>query len=143
MSKNTKLDRFEVSNNSLSGEISEDIFKLESLQFLYLNSNQFEGGIPDNFGGNRNLVDLFLNDNLLTGSIPEIEDDGSTLLNIQEILLNGNKFMDAVPSSICDRRISQSGTFVSLHADCDRSQTGTIQNQCQKDCCTRCFVGKL
>lgn len=83
LSKNTELDRFEVSNNFLTGAISENIFKLDSLRLLYLNSNQLTGNLPANFGGNKNLVDLYVDDNLLDGNIPEIEDN-KTLRNIRE-----------------------------------------------------------
>ncbi len=76
LSKNTVLDRFEVSNNLLTGKLDKKIFELDSLRLLYLDGNQLTGELPKDFGKNKNLVDLYLNNNDFTGKIPDIPDDG-------------------------------------------------------------------
>ncbi|KAG9441223.1 hypothetical protein H6P81_017077 [Aristolochia fimbriata] len=68
MSAVYKLD---ISNNSLSGPIPEDLCMLKNLQKLDLSSNHFHGNIPDCWGkGGRNLYFIDLSNNNLLGDFP-------------------------------------------------------------------------
>ncbi|KAL3645824.1 hypothetical protein CASFOL_011004 [Castilleja foliolosa] len=80
--KSKRVTALSLPNHMLSGPLSPDIGKLESLQFLALHGNNFYGPIPPELGnctqlqsielGNLfNLESLDVSSNILSGSIPD------------------------------------------------------------------------
>ncbi|XP_073100110.1 probable LRR receptor-like serine/threonine-protein kinase At3g47570 [Elaeis guineensis] len=109
-------------NNLLTGNIPEDIGKLQMLQLLYLrdnrltgtlpsslgnltrlneldlDSNAFEGPIPSSLGNLQHLADLNLSQNSLSGSIPKEIFNLSTLSNYMDF--SHNYLIGKLPSDI-------------------------------------------
>ncbi|KAI3937631.1 hypothetical protein MKW92_001364 [Papaver armeniacum] len=67
----TELSFVDLSTNAISGEIPNEICKLQKLESLALNSNSLEGAIPVDIGNLSSLVYLTLFDNQLSGEIPK------------------------------------------------------------------------
>lgn len=64
------LDVFDVSFNSLSGDIPVSVANLTRLRRFSLSKNAFTGSIPSSLGSLLYLQELYLDNNRLTGSIP-------------------------------------------------------------------------
>ncbi|OIW13580.1 hypothetical protein TanjilG_25679 [Lupinus angustifolius] len=69
-SKNGSMIYLDLSNNSLSGSIPQNIGSLTYLQVLNLGQNELTGNIPDSFGDLKMIGLLYLSHNKLQGSIP-------------------------------------------------------------------------
>ena len=67
----TGLVELDLSNNQLSGEIPADLRYLNGLEKLYLNDNQLTGAIPVQLGRLTGLIEIHLSGNQLTGCIPK------------------------------------------------------------------------
>ena len=67
----TGLVELDLSNNQLSGEIPADLRYLNGLEKLYLNDNQLTGAIPVQLGRLTGLIEIHLSGNRLTGCIPK------------------------------------------------------------------------
>ncbi|MCD7459011.1 hypothetical protein HAX54_039807 [Datura stramonium] len=64
------LHNLSVANNQLSGNITEEIGLIISLEFLDLSKNMFSGSIPSKLTSLKNLVSLNLSFNSLDGTVP-------------------------------------------------------------------------
>ncbi|KAL2239726.1 UNVERIFIED_CONTAM: Receptor-like protein 3 [Sesamum indicum] len=60
-----------VGNNSLTGNIPEELGRLKLLHVLDLSNNNFNGSIPDKLSGLLNLEKLDMSGNHLSGKIPQ------------------------------------------------------------------------
>ena len=67
---NGNVERLALTNNSLSGTLSNSIADLVNLTNLSLGNNTITGSIPSTIGSLINLRILQLNSNELSGSIP-------------------------------------------------------------------------
>jgi len=61
----------DLSVNSLSGEVTLELFRLVQVQTLNLSHNNFIGTIPKTIGGMKNLESLDLSNNNFSGDIPQ------------------------------------------------------------------------
>jgi PKD repeat protein len=89
------LEKIELPNNNLTGEIPEIIKEFSSLIKMDLSGNQLSGNIPEELGDAVSLENLNLGNNQLTGSIPGTL---SKLQNLKSIYLNDNKLEGSVPA---------------------------------------------
>ncbi|XP_039067207.1 probable LRR receptor-like serine/threonine-protein kinase IRK isoform X2 [Hibiscus syriacus] len=92
-----KIQVLDLSHNSFSGEITDDIGALSSLQFLNLSRNSLIGTIPGTVGELKALDVLDLSHNQLNGSIP-MEVGGA--FSLKELRLNANFLGGKIPTSI-------------------------------------------
>ncbi|XP_045822358.1 receptor-like protein EIX2 [Trifolium pratense] len=80
---------FDLSGNSLSGEVSLELFRLVQIQSLNLSHNNFNGTIPKEIGGMKHMESLDLSNNKFCGEIPQT----MSLLNFLDYLnLSCNNF---------------------------------------------------
>ncbi|KAL4387752.1 hypothetical protein GQ457_09G014600 [Hibiscus cannabinus] len=92
-----KIQVLDLSHNSFSGEITNDIGALRSLQFLNLSRNSLTGPVPGTVGELKALEVLDLSHNQLNGSIP-MELGGA--FSLKELRLNANSLGGKIPTSI-------------------------------------------
>lgn len=131
------MERLDLSNNNLDGQLDTKLFEMPNLRLLYLFENELAGPIPANFGGSQSLKDIYLYDNLLTGDIPNVAEP--SLSNLEELILSQNKIGGSVPVSICDLR---STNLERIRVDCTPESGQPPQVACPENCCTSCRVGK-
>ena len=86
-SSNTSLERLDLSNNNLAGEIPPALGNLSDLRYLDLSENALTGEIPAALGRLSKLDTLKLNDNQLSGRIPT---ELGNLSNLLELSLHDN-----------------------------------------------------
>ncbi|XP_057952428.1 receptor-like protein EIX1 [Malania oleifera] len=86
----------DLSDNSLSGEIPQELTSLHSLESLNLSNNLFTGRIPKKIGDIRFLESLDFSRNQLSGEIPA---SISSLTFLNDLNLSYNKLMGKIPSS--------------------------------------------
>jgi len=86
-------------SHNLSGQISERIGNLTSLQTIDLSNNNIYGIIPNTIGQLTNLVHLILNNNQLSGRIPR---QIGSLNKLQILNLGNNGLYDFLPSTLGD-----------------------------------------
>lgn len=89
------LEKIELPNNNLTGEIPEVIKEFSSLITMDLSGNHLTGNIPSELGDAVSLEYLNLGKNQLTGTIPGTL---SKLENLKSIYLNDNKLEGQVPA---------------------------------------------
>jgi Leucine-rich repeat (LRR) protein len=65
------LELLYLQNNSIKGEIENQISCLVSLRFFNLSNNQIKGKLPPNFGELRKLETCILSNNQIIGPIPK------------------------------------------------------------------------
>ncbi|XP_047966850.1 LRR receptor-like serine/threonine-protein kinase FEI 1 [Salvia hispanica] len=95
--KSKRVTALSLPNHRLSGPISSDLGKLESLQFLALHDNNLYGAIPPELGNCTQLQSVFLQGNYLSGFIPgELE----TLSQLQNLDLSSNSLSGSIPASL-------------------------------------------
>ena len=90
---------YSVSNNMLTGDISQMICELSSLSYLDVSYNNLSGFLPHCLGDLRNLSVLNLQYNNFHGSIPQIFMEGCKLGMIQ---LSQNRFEGSLPRSLAN-----------------------------------------
>ncbi|CDY36706.1 BnaC02g31270D [Brassica napus] len=123
----TGLTLFNISDNSLTGEIPQDIDSigdLGELNEINLSHNKLQGRIPPSFENFKNMLSMDLSSNMLNGSIPNgvlnlpslsavlnlssnlfsgpIPQDISRLESLVSLDLSSNNFSGHIPSSIKD-----------------------------------------
>ncbi|XVE68727.1 hypothetical protein DITRI_Ditri09bG0092500 [Diplodiscus trichospermus] len=86
----------DLSDNSLSGEIPEEVTSLVGLQSLNFSHNLLVGSIPDNIGAMRSLECVDLSTNELSGEIPP---SVSHLSFLSLLNLSYNKIAGKIPTS--------------------------------------------
>uniref|UniRef100_A0ACD5UJB6 Uncharacterized protein n=1 Tax=Avena sativa TaxID=4498 RepID=A0ACD5UJB6_AVESA len=89
------LVNFDLSSNSLTGKIPEEITLLIGITNLNLSSNQFRGTIPDHIGDLKNMESLDLSYNEFSGAIPS---SLSALTSLSHLNLSYNNLSGAIPS---------------------------------------------
>ncbi|XP_051137305.1 LRR receptor-like serine/threonine-protein kinase FEI 2 [Andrographis paniculata] len=95
--KSKRVTALSLPNHKLSGSISPDLGKLESLQFIALHDNNLYGAIPPEMGNCTQLQSLYLQGNYLSGSIPSELEKLSLLENLD---LSSNSLSGSIPSSL-------------------------------------------
>ncbi|XP_050238853.1 receptor-like protein EIX2 [Mercurialis annua] len=92
----TLVTSFDISNNTISGEIPEEITALLGLRSLNLSENDLTGEIPKNIGDLQVVESIDLSRNRLSGNIPQ----SMVSLNFLNFLnLSYNDLSGEIPSS--------------------------------------------
>jgi Leucine-rich repeat (LRR) protein len=91
----SSLAVLDLSNNSLSGDIPYDVFKLSSLMYLRLSNNKFTGSLPWAVSTLYQLMELDLAGNLLSGTIPRTVGE---LGSLKFLDLHDNNFTGPMPA---------------------------------------------
>ncbi|XP_027078260.2 receptor-like protein EIX2 [Coffea arabica] len=89
----------DLSINSLSGNIPSSIFSIPKLQWLKLNGNTFSGELSFPSVNCKDLIFLDIGENELTGKIPTWI--GESLLSLSELKLRSNMFSNNIPEQLC------------------------------------------
>ncbi|XP_042047706.1 probable LRR receptor-like serine/threonine-protein kinase At3g47570 [Salvia splendens] len=96
LTNSTKLERFDVSENMLSGSLPESLANLSVLVNIFdIHENQIHGSIPLGIGNLVNLDVVDLSHNLLDGQIPV---SMSKLSNLHNLFMGRNRFRGELPS---------------------------------------------
>ncbi|XP_062231926.1 receptor-like protein kinase 5 [Phragmites australis] len=98
----TGLVEVDLSENQLSGTISESFGSLVNLRLLNLHQNYLSGEIPASIVQLPSLVFLWLWSNNLTGVLPAELGKQTPLL--RDIQIDENDFYGPIPVGICDHR---------------------------------------
>ncbi|OAY51302.1 receptor-like protein kinase BRI1-like 3 [Manihot esculenta] len=94
----SKLQKFSMANNYLSGQVPSELGSCKNLRRIDLSFNNLNGPIPSDVWTLPNLVDLVIWANNLTGEIPEgICENGG---NLESLILNNNHLTGSIPKSI-------------------------------------------
>ncbi|KAH6792249.1 Leucine-rich repeat protein kinase family protein [Perilla frutescens var. hirtella] len=96
-SKSKRVTALILPNHKLSGPISADIGKLESLQFLALHDNNFYGAIPPELGNCKQLQSMFLQGNYLSEPIPS---ELGNLSQLENLDVSSNSLSGTIPASL-------------------------------------------
>eukprot|EP00956_Cyclotella_meneghiniana_P030007 scaffold74539_cov65-Cyclotella_meneghiniana.AAC.3 len=123
----TKLN---LSNNGLSGRLSESIGKLTFIKELDLSGNGIKGSIPTEIGLLSNLTYLRLSYNAFTGAAPE---GLGMMIGLQLLQLQSNWITDMPSIPILNRSTYGKSSFV---ADCGVPSAFDEALKC--DNCTMC-----
>ncbi|VAH53142.1 unnamed protein product [Triticum turgidum subsp. durum] len=89
------LNQLILSGNQLSGKIPDSIENCIVLVWLLLDNNSFEGSIPQSLKNIKGLSKLNLTMNKLSGNIPEAL---GSIGNLQELYLAHNNFSGSIPA---------------------------------------------
>lgn len=93
------VNKINLSNNQLMGELPQEIRELQYLDTLILSNNTICGKIPTHIGNLSKLKVLDLSANIISGSIPvEVGD----LQKLEVLRLNANQFCGYIPYEIGD-----------------------------------------
>ncbi|KAH9611878.1 hypothetical protein KSS87_003717 [Heliosperma pusillum] len=93
----TMLVKLSMANNSISGNIPENIGLFDKLQYLDISNNLFSDTLPSGIGNVASLQNLSMSGNNLSGLIP---DSISGLTSIESLDLSRNSFSGSLPSSL-------------------------------------------
>ncbi|KAK2976307.1 hypothetical protein RJ640_002735 [Escallonia rubra] len=94
----TKLQALNLQLNHLTGVISEQIFKLSSVNIaIFLNGNHLSGQLSSQVGNLINLGKLSVSENKLSGEIPAALGDCPVL---EFLFMQNNLFEGTIPSSL-------------------------------------------
>ncbi|CAL4992483.1 unnamed protein product [Urochloa decumbens] len=86
--------RLDISNNAISGTLTNDLQNMTLLENLYLDSNQLTGAVPRL---PTNLMELDISENSFSGPLPP--NFGTE--NLEYLNLASNHFTGPIPHSIC------------------------------------------
>ncbi|KAK6116938.1 hypothetical protein DH2020_049313 [Rehmannia glutinosa] len=95
--KSKRVTALSLPNHKLSGPISSDLGKLESLQFLALHDNNLYGAIPPELGNCTQLQSIFLQGNYLSGLIPS---ELGNLSQLESLDVSSNSLSGSIPASL-------------------------------------------
>ncbi|CAN0900251.1 Protein STRUBBELIG-RECEPTOR FAMILY 5 [Linum grandiflorum] len=103
-------------NNTISGQIPEEIGLCTSLLILDLSGNRFSGSIPENLGECTNLTILDLSNNRLSGSISE---NLGECTNLTMLDLSNNRLSGSIPNPIprLTNRPAEEPRLTSFHVE--------------------------
>lgn len=121
------LREWYVSDNKLTGSISENLGFISNLEDLRLNKNKFTGSIPESIGELQQLFRLDVQSNIMTGTVP---DSIAELPQLRDVFLQYNRFDGEVPRALCHL-----DSMELLEADC-LAFVGAPPIVCH--CCTTC-----
>lgn len=93
----SSLVSFRAGFNSLSGTLPDGIYRMSTLQELFLPSNKLYGTISDDIVNLKNLRIMALYANAFTGLIPS---EIGRLLNLEQLHLHINKLEGSLPQSL-------------------------------------------
>ncbi|XP_010919440.1 receptor kinase-like protein Xa21 [Elaeis guineensis] len=108
-----RLLSLDLSSNKLGGIIPRELFTLTSLSSLMnLSKNSLTGPLPDDIGGLENLIALDLSNNLLSGNISDSIGDCTSM---QVLSMSNNSFTGLIPNAIGNLKGLQSLDLSSNH----------------------------
>ncbi|KAL8508070.1 hypothetical protein ACS0TY_018575 [Phlomoides rotata] len=93
----TMLIKLSLSNNSISGKLSDNLGDFKTLEYLDISDNLFSSSLPSEFGKLTSLKNLSLAGNNFSGSIP---DSISQLASIRSLDMSRNSLSGSLPSSL-------------------------------------------
>ncbi len=131
------VQRLDLFNNNLTGELPPEFANLNHLQHLWLFNNQLSGNIPPELGNLTNLTHLGLGSNQLTGTIPS---EIGNLINLIHFSIKNNDLygcFDENLYSLCDSitedNINTGNNFLALWSDfCYNGTGGCDLYSCQQ-----------
>ncbi|KNA21046.1 hypothetical protein SOVF_046350 [Spinacia oleracea] len=103
----TMLVKLSMANNSISGNLPDNIGSFDKLQYLDISNNLFAGSLPSEIGGLATLQNLSFAGNNFSGPIP---DSISGLTSLESLDLSRNSFSGPLPSSL-----TKLGSLVNLN----------------------------
>jgi Leucine-rich repeat (LRR) protein len=117
----TRLDRFSVRSNTMSGRFSEDVFGSWNMATsIDISDNKFNGTVSTHIGLLTSLMTLSLKANNFTGQVPS---ELGKLTVLHELYLGENRFTSTIPSELGSaRRLQYLDLESNLH-------TGTIPTE--------------
>uniref|UniRef100_A0A0D9WRJ9 Receptor kinase-like protein Xa21 n=1 Tax=Leersia perrieri TaxID=77586 RepID=A0A0D9WRJ9_9ORYZ len=93
----TSLERLEILNNEVGGNIPEGIGRLSNLMALYMGPNLLTGSIPASLGKLSKLNVISLDQNRLSGEIPT---SLGNLTQLNELYLSVNALTGKIPAAL-------------------------------------------
>lgn len=93
----TMLVKLSLSNNSISGKLSENFNDFKTLEYLDISDNLFSSPLPSEFSKLTSLKNLSLAGNNFSGPIP---DSISRLSSIRSLDMSRNSLSGSLPSSL-------------------------------------------
>jgi hypothetical protein len=122
-----------LTNNGLSGTLSEMLGSLTSLELLDLSDNDLKGSIPSDIGSLLHLKRLRISYNALTGEVPQ---NISSLEHLELLHLHGNRLTGSMPY-VNSWGLTENSSFIS---DCGVPSVFDKPLVC--DNCTMCCNAK-
>ena len=128
---NTHAVELNLTNNGLSGSLSESIGRLSSLEILDLSDNDIKGSLPTEIGSLSKLTYLRLSYNAFIGTAPtELEN----LTQLELIQMHGNRIGGTIPIiDLASKELYGDSSFV---ADCGNPSDFDESLNCDE--CTMC-----
>ncbi|CAN6323784.1 unnamed protein product [Urochloa humidicola] len=90
----TRLVRFRVARNRLSGDVSEVLGSHPHLYYIDLSGNSFHGKLPEHWSQFKNLSYLHVDGNKITGEIPA---SYSAMTALEDLSLASNRLAGTIP----------------------------------------------
>ncbi|KAK1309558.1 Leucine-rich repeat receptor-like protein kinase PXL2 [Acorus calamus] len=105
LGKLPRLQRLEIANNTLEGEIPDDITSSTSLSFIDLSQNRLQLSLPANVFAMPSLQSFIASENALQGEIPSEFQDCPSLSVLD---LSHNRLSGEIPASLasCDKLVT-------------------------------------